>query len=109
MTTAPNSLIPLPNIRMKPDSILFQASGREMVKNTRIGEAPKVSAAFSSRTGTASNPSRAELIRKGILTNAIAMAMPIGCPTRFNPNEAATLPMAESLVIKPRIAIPAAE
>ena len=78
MTMAPNSLIPLAHIRMSPDRIERQASGTEIVKNTRTGVAPSVSAIFSKRSGTAANPSRAELIRKGMLTNTIASMIPAG-------------------------------
>ena len=109
MITAPNSLNPRANIIIRPDKIFFHANGSEMVKNTLTGEAPKFNAVFSNRTGTFSNPSRAAFIKKGMLTKAIAIAIPIGCPTKLSPTVEAILPRTESLDINPKTAIPAAE
>lgn len=106
--TAPNSLNPRANIMINPDKMFFQASGTEIVKNTRIGEAPRFKAVFSSRTGTFSKPSRAAFIKKGILTKAIARAIPTGCPTKLIPTTEAAFPKAESLEMNPKMAIPAA-
>jgi len=44
-----------------------------------------------------------------MLTKAIATDIPTGLPTKFKPNSEPTFPINESLEIKPRIAIPAAE
>ncbi len=107
--TAPNSLIPRANIITKPETMLRQANGRDMEKNVRVGDAPNESDAFSSLSGTASKPIRAELIRKGTLTKAMANPMAIGLPTRLRPIESAIRPSTESRLIKPSIAIPAAE
>ena len=107
--TAPNSLMPRANIRIRPETILRQANGSEMVKKTLAGEAPSVKAAFSSRTGTPEKPSRAAFTRNGRLTKAIAIAIPAGCPTKFNPIAEPICPSTESRETKPSIAIPAAE
>jgi hypothetical protein len=61
---------------MSPDKIALQAIGSEIVKKTRVCEAPRFIATFSSLTGTEENPSHAALIRKGRLTNAIAAMIP---------------------------------
>ena len=109
MITAPNSLMPRANIRIKPETMLRQAKGSEMVKNTLAGEAPSVRAAFSSLTGTPINPSRAAFIRNGRLTNAMARAIPAGCPTKFSPIDDPIFPTNESRETNPSMAIPAAE
>lgn len=101
--------MPRANIITKPETILRHANGSEIVKNIRVGDAPRLRAAFSSRSGTNSKPLRAEFIKKGILTKAIAMAMAKGLPTKLNPNDPAILPNTESRLIKPNMAIPAAE
>lgn len=107
--TAPNSLIPLPNIRTKPVIMLLHAIGSEMVKNVLNGDAPRLLAAFSRFTGTARNPSREALIIKGTLTKAMARAIPSGCPTMSKPMEEASFPINVSLETTPSKAIPAAE
>lgn len=109
ITTAPNSLKPLANIITKPVTIFLFAKGSEILKKTFKGEAPRLKAAFSRRSGTASKPSRAALIRKGILTNAMAAAIPKGLPTKSIPTEDAALPAIELRDKKPSMAIPAAE
>lgn len=107
--TAPNSLNPRANINIRPDNIFLHARGSDIVKNTRIGDAPKFKAVFSSFTGTFEKPSREAFIRNGMLTNDIANPIPIGCPTKFRPTIEAACPIAVSLDMNPRIAIPAAE
>ena len=109
ITTAPNSLKPLANIITRPVTIFLFAKGSEILKKTFNGEAPRLKAAFSSRNGTASKPSRAALTKKGILTNAMAAAIPKGLPTKSIPTEDAALPAIELRDKKPSKAIPAAE
>lgn len=76
--TAPNSLIPLANIITEPEIICRMASGMDMVRNTRNGEAPRFNAAFSRRSGTPVNPSLAALRKNGRLTKAMARIIPDG-------------------------------
>lgn len=76
--TAPNSLIPLENMRIIPEKIDFFARGRAIVKNILLFEAPRPDAACSRRKGISENPLIADMIRNGILTNAIATPIPNG-------------------------------
>ncbi|GAF98120.1 unnamed protein product, partial [marine sediment metagenome] len=94
---------------IKPESTDLQASGRDIVKNTLRGDAPRVRAAFSSRSGTAVKPSLAPLIRKGRLTNAMATIIPAGLPINEKPAFSANFPVTLFLEITPSTAIPAAE
>lgn len=107
--TAPNSLIPRANIITNPEMMLFHANGRLIVKNTLMEDAPRFCAACSNLTGTSLNPSRAEFIRKGKLTNAIAIIMPTGVPTMVCPKYSEDFPINESPEITLNRAIPAAE
>ena len=101
--------MPRANIKINPEIILRQAKGIDIVKNTLIGEAPRLSAAFSSLTGTCEKPSRAAFTKNGILTNAIAKAILKRDPIKFIPNDEAVSPITELREINPNNAIPAAE
>lgn len=107
--TAPNSLMPLENIKIKPERTDFFAKGRLIVKNTFVFEAPKFNAAFSKFCGTLEKPSIATIIRNGMLTYAIATAIPSGESIKLIPSEPAILPIIVSLETSPSTAIPAAE
>ena len=106
MTTAPNSLIPLAHISTIPEAIPRHASGSEIVKNTRIGLAPRVLAAFSNRGSTEAKASLAALMRNGMDTNAIAIDIPAVVPISELPNNE---PIRELRPITANRAIPAAE
>jgi len=108
MITAPNSLMPRANIITIPLTILRHAIGTEILKNTRDGDAPRVNATFSNRSGTAANPSRAALIKNGMLTKAMAKTIPVFVPTKLIPTDDAACPNQVSLEMHPSNAIPAA-
>ena len=76
ITTAPNSLMPRPHIRIIPEIIPFHDKGRDIVKKTLKGEACSVLAAFSNRGSIAAKACRAEFTRNGTETNAIATEIP---------------------------------
>ena len=69
-----------------------QAFKAEMVKKTRVGEAPSVRATRSRRVGTAVKASRAALTRNGRETNAIATDTAATVPVMPSPSR---LPNAE--------------
>ena len=68
--------MPRAHIIRVPARILRHASGNVTRWNTCHGEAPRVRAAFSSRTSTFLKPSLAELTRKGTLTKSMAIIIP---------------------------------
>lgn len=107
--TAPNSLIPRAHIISNPESTGLQAKGKDTVKKTRKGEAPKFIAAFSSLTGTALKPSMALVIKNGTLTKAMASIIPAVLLTNPNPMLSAILPGSVFRESTDSNAIPAAE
>jgi len=93
----------------EPEKMLLQARGSEIRKNDFQAEAPKVLATFSNLTSTALKPSLAASIRKGTLTNIMAMTTPVKDLKKPMPMPFKILPKRKLLPKTNRRAIPAAE
>ncbi len=85
----------LAHIITDPEKMPLQARGRETRKNVCQGEAPRVRATFSILTSTALKASLEESMRKGTLTNIMAMTTPASVSTKGNPHMAEQLTQKE--------------